>query len=483
MQKKQMFNLEYSYLSLPSKFYQLVKPASFRKPETVLLNEALLKELNISFVNQEDVISFLLENETDNNLTSFAQAYAGHQFGNFTKLGDGRAIMFGEYVSSLNERIDIQLKGSGRTLYSRGGDGKATLKAMLREYLMSEAMYHLKIPTSRSLLVAKTGERVQRDTVHDGAVVVRLMKSHIRIGTFEYARYFGTTEDLQALTDYTINRLYPEIKNEENPALGLLKKVMSVQIDLVVNWMRVGFIHGVMNTDNISISGETFDYGPCAFMNFYHHDTVFSSIDRNGRYAYGNQTRIIKWNIARFAEALLPVLHLKPDTALQLAQTCIDEFDNIWEGKYYQMMLKKIGIESNNHELYSLVDELLDVMKRLKMDYTNTFWNLSQEISLENSAINNLEFKPWLEKWKNSIDNLSGMEQAKELMNKHNPVFIPRNHLVEQALDEASNGNMNLYLKFLGIITQPYKYQNNLDEFMESPNLDFESSYQTFCGT
>jgi len=478
-----MLNLEYSYLSLPSKFYQLVKPASFSKPETKLLNETLLKALNIPFVNQEDVLAFLLKNESENHITSFAQAYAGHQFGSFTKLGDGRAIVLGEYLTSLNERIDIQLKGSGRTLYSRGGDGKATLKAMLREYLMSEAMHALKVPTSRSLLVANTGEWIQRDIMHHGAVVVRLMKSHIRIGTFEYARHFGTTEDLQALTDYTINRLYPEIKNEENWALGLLKKVMSIQIDLVVNWMRVGFIHGVMNTDNVSISGETFDYGPCAFMNAYHPGTVFSSIDTNGRYAYGNQPQIIKWNIARFAEALLPVLHPNPNTALQLAQASIDVFDTIWTEKYYQMMLNKIGLGSNNHKLYSLVDELLDLMKRLKMDYTNTFWNLSQDIILEDSLINRSDFKPWLEKWKNAIDNSCEILQAKQLMNKHNPVFIPRNHLVEQALNEASNGNMSLFLKLMGITTQPYKYQNNLDKFKEPSDLNFDRSYQTFCGT
>jgi uncharacterized protein YdiU (UPF0061 family) len=483
MQKRPMFNLEYSYLSLPSTFYQLVKPASFRQLETVLLNESLCKELNIPLDNQEDFASFLLENESNTEMTSFAQAYAGHQFGNFTKLGDGRAIVIGEYLSSLNERIDIQLKGSGRTAYSRGGDGKATLRAMLREYLMSEAMYHLKIPTSRSLLVAKTGEWVQRDKMHHGAVVVRLMKSHIRVGTFEYARHFGTTEDLQALTDYTVNRLHPEIKDEENTALGLLKKVMLNQIDLVVNWMRVGFIHGVMNTDNVSISGETFDYGPCAFMNAYHPDTVFSSIDTNGRYAYGNQPNIIKWNIARFAEALLPVLHTNPDNALQLAQACIDAFDPIWEEKYYQMMLNKIGIESNNQEVYYLVDELLDLMKRLKMDYTNTFWNLAQDILSEDSPIHKSDFKPWLEKWKNAIKNSSGMQQAKQLMNKTNPVFIPRNHIVEQALDESINGNTNLFVTLCGIVSNPYKYQDNLKKFTDPSDLDFERSYQTFCGT
>jgi uncharacterized protein YdiU (UPF0061 family) len=238
-----------------------------------------------------------------------------------------------------------------------------------------------------------------------------------------------------------------------------------------------------MNTDNISISGETFDYGPCAFMNVYHPNTVFSSIDINGRYAYGNQPQIIKWNIARFAEALLPVLHPKPDIALQLAQACIDEFDTIWNEKYYKTMLNKIGIESNNPNLYSLVDELLDVMKKLNMDYTNTFLHLSQEISLDDSPINRPDFKPWLEKWKNAINNSCEMQQAKQLMNMHNPVFIPRNHLIEQALDEAVNGNMSLFLKLLDIVSHPYIYQKNLEKFMEPSDADFERSYQTFCGT
>ncbi|MFZ4739615.1 MAG: protein adenylyltransferase SelO [Bacteroidales bacterium] len=478
-----MFKLEYSYLSLPSKFYHLETPASISKPEMLLLNDTLVEELNIPLKNQEDIISFLLDNQSDSNLSSFAQAYAGHQFGYFSNLGDGRAIVMGEYVTPLNKRFDIQLKGSGRTLYSRGGDGKATLKAMLREYLMSEAMHFLKIPTSRSLAVAKTGEWVQREIKHEGAVLARLMKSHIRIGTFEYARHYGTTEDLQALTNYTINRLYPEIQLEENPVIGLLKKVMTVQIDLVVNWMRVGFIHGVMNTDNVSISGETFDYGPCAFMNTYHPETVFSSIDSNGRYAFGNQPEIIKWNIARFAEALLPIIHYDIDKSLQLAQSAINEFDEIWEQKYYKTMLNKIGIESNNPKLYSLVDELLNLMKRLKMDYCNTFWELSQEMSSEDSPINRSDFKPWLEKWKNAIDNSCEMQQAKQLMNTQNPVFIPRNQIVEQALDKAVNGNLSLFQKLLGMLSNPYKYKNNLYKFMKPPDIDFERNYQTFCGT
>ena len=483
MQKKPLIKLEYSYLSLPPKFYQLENPASFSKPEMVMLNVTLLEELQIQERNQEDLISFFLANQSENAGPSFAQAYAGHQFGHFTKLGDGRAIVMGEYLNPFNQRFDIQLKGGGRTLYSRGGDGKATLKAMLREYLMSEAMHHLNIPTSRSLFVAKTGEWVQREVQHEGSVLARLMKSHIRIGTFEYARHYGTIEDLQAITNYTINRLYPKIQHEENPVISLIKKVMSMQIDLVVNWMRVGFIHGVMNTDNISISGETFDYGPCSFLNVYHPDTVFSSIDSHGRYAFGNQPKIIKWNIVRFAEALLPIIHHDKDKSLQLAQSAVDEFDEMWNEKYYATMLNKIGIESNEAKLYPLVDELLDLMIKLKMDYTNSFWDLSQDISLEDSLKNRSDFKPWLEKWKSTIDNSCGMHEAKELMKIHNPVYIPRNHLFEQALEEAINGNLSLFKKLLGIVSRPYQYQNAMDEFMEPSDSDFERSYKTFCGT
>ncbi len=483
MQKRPMINLDYSYLSLPNTFYQLVKPAAFSKPQTVLLNEALLKELSIPFANKEELLSFLVENKGVDKTSSFAQAYAGHQFGNFTKLGDGRAIVIGEYITPTNKRFDIQLKGGGRTLYSRGGDGKATLKAMLREYLISEAMHYLNIPTSRSLLVAKTGEFVQREKQQDGAVVARLMKSHIRIGTFEYARHLGTTEDLKALTEYTINRLYPEIKNDENPALSLLKKLRSVQIDLVVNWMRIGFIHGVMNTDNVAISGETFDYGPCAFMNVYNPTTVFSSIDINGRYAFGNQPNIIKWNIARFADALLPIIHPEPATALQLAQTCIDEFEPIWYEKYYEMMLLKLGIQKKAPELYVLVDELLTLMFTLKLDYTNTFLALTSNTGSEVEKMATPEFKIWLEKWKNTINNSGGIEKARKCMQENNPAFIPRNHLVEEALDAATNGNFNVIEKLLVVLSRPYQYQEKLSHFTIPPPTVFENEYATYCGT
>jgi uncharacterized protein YdiU (UPF0061 family) len=331
--------------------------------------------------------------------------------------------------------------------------------------------------------VAKTGEFVQREKVQAGAVLVRVMKSHIRIGTFEYAGHLGTTEDLRALNDYTIHRLYPEMKREGSPALNLLKKVMTVQIDLVVNWMRVGFVHGVMNTDNVSISGETFDYGPCAFMNAYHPDTVYSSIDTTGRYAFGNQPNMIKWNIARLAEALLPVIHPEPSTALQLAQACIDQFDTIWVDKYYEMMLLKLGIEEKAPELHSLVDELLALMQQLKLDYTNTFLELTHDQVTGEGTRTGPEFKPWLDQWKNILNNSNGVEQAKNRMKENNPAFVPRNHLVEEALDAAANGNLNLFNQLLVVLRKPYHYRENLSHFTVPPPPVFEKGYATYCGT
>ena len=354
---------------------------------------------------------------------------------------------------------------------------------MLREYLISEAIHYLNIPSSRSLAIIKTGEPVFRENVEEGAILARVMKSHIRVGTFEYASYFGSVDDLKALTSYTINRLYPEIKENENPVIDFLDKVMINQIELVLNWMRVGFIHGVMNTDNTSIAGETFDYGPCAFINTYHPETVYSSIDHNGRYAFGNQPKIIKWNISRFAEALLSIIHHDKEKSLQLAQATIDQFDEIWKMKYYGMMLNKIGIDNNDESLYTLVDELLDCMKKLHMDYTNTFWSLSHDNIPEDGQINSSDFKPWLKKWQDYIDMSSNMKQAKHMMKKYNPAIIPRNHLVEQALEDVVNGNPNSFQRLLKIISMPYQYQQGLDEFMKPPGSKFERNYQTYCGT
>lgn len=479
------FNFDNTYLTLPEKFYSLVRPTVVKKPEFVVLNKALFSMLGIDTENNSEVFDLLSGVSVHTTLSPFAQAYAGHQFGHFTMLGDGRAIILGEHLTSDNNRLDIQMKGAGKTPYARGGDGKATLKAMLREYLMSEAMHHLNIPSSRSLAVFKTGEKVYRESVEEGAALIRVMKSHIRIGTFEYASYYGAPNDLQALLNYTMNRIYPHIQENESPALQLLEAVMQAQIDLVVNWMRVGFIHGVMNTDNVSISGETFDYGPCAFMNTYHPQTVFSSIDVHGRYSFGNQPKIIHWNLVKLAQALLPLIDSNTEKAIQLAQQQINRFETLWDDAFYSAMLDKLGIEIKTKEDRSLVDELLAIMQQQKLDYTNTFAALSSEIETLTETLSGYpSMVPWLEKWKSSIlKNPEGLAAAKKLMSSYNPVFIPRNHKVEEALDEACSGNFNSLNVLVNLLRSPYRFQADFLDFMQAPSGEFENNYQTFCGT
>jgi serine/tyrosine/threonine adenylyltransferase len=485
MMKKRIFNFDHSYSTLPSKFYARVRPSLVGHPEAFLINLELIRELDIDIANREEELTRILSGNTiEPNSYPIAQAYAGHQFGHFTMLGDGRAITLGEHIASDNRRYDIQLKGSGQTPYSRNGDGKATLKAMLREYFMSEAMHHLNISTSRSLAVIKTGEAVYRENIQEGAVLTRVMKSHIRVGTFEFASFFGTREDLQQLTDYTINRHFPEHKTSEQPALRLLEEVISAQIKLVAQWMRVGFIHGVMNTDNTSVSGETFDYGPCAFMNAYHPETVFSSIDANGRYAFGNQHRIIKWNLSRFAEALLPIIHEEKETSVKLAQQAIDAFDGLWDRTYYRVMFNKLGIEHEKNGDRSLLDELLVWMRSTHADYTNTFSALSSG----NDSDNNPLVKPipglWLKKWRKRVSgNSNGLQTALSIMKKTNPVFIPRNHLVEEALEKAVSADVSLFNQLLDMLKTPYSYQKHYHSYLSPPDSAFEKNYQTFCGT
>ncbi len=481
MQKNKMFNFDYSYLSLPNTFYSNTAINRFPKPEVLIINKKLCNKLNLDFNIKDDLTNLLLKK--DKYDSSFSQAYAGHQFGHFTKLGDGRAIIIGEHVSRDNQRYDFQLKGSGKTRYSRNGDGKATLKSMLREYLFSEAMYYLNIPSSRSLALIKTGEYIYRQNKQQGGILARVMKSHIRVGTFEYASYFCSKNELNLLTSYTVNRLQNGVHEYKNPPLNLLNKVMRTQIDLIVNWMRVGFIHGVMNTDNTSITGETFDYGPCAFINTYNPATTYSSIDQNQRYAFGNQPKMIKWNILRFAESLLPIIHHDKETSLKLAKSIIDQFDELWETKYYGMMLKKIGIKENNKTLYPLIKELLFFMKKNNKDYNNMFYSLSKYHLSTNEEMNHSEFIKWKKKWRYNLEKKSSIKQAKLLMRKHNPIIIPRNHIVEEVIEKAMSGNIHSFLKYLNIISKPYNMREGLNIFMTPPDKNFEKNFKTHCGT
>lgn len=485
MMQKPIFNFEHTYAELPEIFFSKVNPTYVNNPNLLILNEGLMAELGVSKeLNVLNLTTVLTGNQIDSNSKPIAQAYAGHQFGNFTMLGDGRAILLGEHLTESGKRFDIQLKGSGRTPYARGGDGRATVKAMLREFLMSEAMHYLGIPSSRSLAVVATGEQIYRNPPQPGAVLTRVMKSHLRVGTFEFASYYGKKDNLQILTDYTISRLFPELKNTENSALALLENVMQLQIDLVAEWMRVGFIHGVMNTDNTSISGETFDYGPCAFMNAYNLKTVFSSIDTQARYAFGNQPNIIKWNLVCLAEALLPIIHNEEQEAISLAQDVINAFEAKWQEKYLATMLKKIGIEDVNPADQHLVTDLLDWMQLNKADFTNTFTDLRSILEGKPQKSQYTDLSNWVMNWKNRVSETEGgLEKALELMKQNNPIYIPRNNLVEAALEKAESNDFSDFDNLLEVVRSPYDFNERYSDFIIPPAMEFEVDYKTFCGT
>ena len=363
------WHFDNTYSKLSNTFKEDIKPTPVHDPELIILNEQLAADLNLDFskIKDKDLSSIFSGNSLPDGSNTIAQAYAGHQFGHFTMLGDGRAVLLGEHISNKNKRFDIQFKGSGRTSFSRGGDGRAALGPMLREYIISEAINALNIPTTRSLAVVKTGEKVVRENLLEGAILTRVASSHIRVGTFQYVAARQNIEDLKTLVDYTTERHYPQIKSSKTKALDLLNLVMEKQCQLVVDWMRVGFIHGVMNTDNMTISGETIDYGPCAFMDQYHPKTVFSSIDKLGRYAYSNQPPITKWNLTRFAECLIPVIDKNEDTAIKIATDVIDNFQNIYEKKWLNMMRDKLGLFGEDKNDRKLVDDLLNWMEKIKL--------------------------------------------------------------------------------------------------------------------
>ncbi|MBA5629843.1 protein adenylyltransferase SelO [Moheibacter lacus] len=484
MKSDSIFNFDNSYKKLSPKFFESVHPFPAPNPELLLLNQDLLKELDLENADKNELAQILSGNKLAVGSEPIAQAYAGHQFGHFTMLGDGRAILLGEHLTNSEKRLDIQLKGSGQTPFSRRGDGKATLKSMLREYLMSEAIHHLGIPTSRSLAVIKTGEKVYREMLQDGAVLTRIMRSHIRVGTFEFARYFGGIEYVDELMKYTTHRHFPELKEAKNQALALLEKVMELQMDLIINWTRVGFIHGVMNTDNASISDETFDYGPCAFLGKYIPETVFSSIDTHGRYAFGNQPNIIKWNLARFAETLIPLIDSDEKKAIEMATEKINEFDQKFTQKWYRMYASKLGFVEIKEGDEKLVDEFLGLMEIHQKDYTNSFTFLRMpEIFDENQFFLDEKFEAWISKWKLRIQNQEGGKQAAfDLMQKTNPVFIPRNYFVEKALETAVNGDLTEFNSFLEILKNPYEFNLENKNYLHAPEA-FDAEFVTFCGT
>ena len=473
-----------TYYKLPNSFKENIKPIPVKKPELIILNKNLTKELNLDFsnLNNKEISEIFAGNSLPKGSNSIAQAYAGHQFGHFTMLGDGRAVLIGEHLSKKKDRYDIQFKGSGKTAFSRNGDGRAALGPMLREYIVSEAMHNLSIPTTRSLAVVKTGEEVIRETPLHGAILTRVALSHIRVGTFQYIAARQKKNELETLLNYVIKRHYPNIENSKNKAIDLLKTVLDKQIDLVVNWMRVGFIHGVMNTDNMSISGETIDYGPCAFMDTYDPKTVFSSIDQMGRYAYCNQPIITKWNLSRFAECLIPLIDQDQNKAIQLATEIINTFEKKYEEKWLNMMRDKLGLFGTDEKDKFLILDLLTWMHQKKIDYTNTFCHL---MNFKIQKIKNYEdniFQNWKKRWQKRLStNNNTPEKYIKLMRSVNPLVIPRNHKVEEALHEANQDNFIPINQLLEILNNPYTEQKNIIEY-QIPSISNEK-YQTFCGT
>ena len=474
-----------TYSKLPESFLSNTSPTPVKSPELTILNDSLVEDLGLNFskLNKENLSKLFSGNTLPEGSKAISQAYAGHQFGNFTMLGDGRAVLMGEHISKNNERLDIQFKGSGKTPFSRNGDGRAALGPMLREYIISEAMHALNIPTTRSLAVVKTGEDVVREEMLPGGILTRVASSHLRVGTFQYIATRQNENELKLLVNYTIDRHYPNINQSKNKALDLLKVLMERQIDLVINWMRVGFIHGVMNTDNMTISGETIDYGPCAFMDTYDPQTVFSSIDRLGRYAYFNQPSITKWNLARFAECLIPLIDEDKDKAIDIATKEINSFEKVYELKWLNMMRDKLGLFGEDPKDQVLILDLLTWMHKNKADYTNTFCFL-MNIKIKNDEIYKDEnFLIWKKRWEDRLKlNNNTHEKFLKLMRSVNPLIIPRNHKVEEALKAAINNDLTQLKKLIKILENPYHDQKNIIDYQSSPSLSGQK-YQTFCGT
>ena len=474
-----------TYSKLPNTMLSKLAPIPVKAPEIIIINHSLSKQLGLDFSNtsNENLALIFSGNVLPEGSDTIAQAYAGHQFGHFTMLGDGRAIVIGEHISKNNQRFDIQFKGSGKTPFSRNGDGRAALGPMLRQYIISEAMHALNIPTTRSLAVVKTGETVARETPLIGAILTRVAESHIRVGTFQYAVISNDKKNLKTLFDYTVDRHYPNIKDSKTPALDLLKTVIEKQTKLVVDWMRVGFIHGVMNTDNMAISGETIDYGPCAFMDTYDPETVFSSIDQQGRYAYFNQPGVTKWNLARLAESLIPLIDNNKDKAIKIATETINGFAELYKKNWFEMMRNKLGLLGEDLKDEGLIIDLLTWMHQNKADYTNTFCYLMNEKIKEDKIYSNQEFISWKQQWQERLKlHNNSPEKYLKLMHSSNPLIIPRNHKVEEALEAANNDDLNPMKNLLKVLERPYENQEGISDY-QSPAPPSDKKYQTFCGT
>jgi uncharacterized protein YdiU (UPF0061 family) len=487
------FHFDNSYSRLPSRFYTKLEPTPVPNPGPVRVNSGLADLLGIDadWLASEEGTQVLAGNRVPEGSEPIATVYAGHQFGGWSpQLGDGRAILLGEVIGRDQLRYDIQLKGSGRTPYSRGGDGKAPLGPVLREYIVSEAMAAFGVPTSRSLAAVTTGEHVFRPPeALPGAVLTRVAQSHIRIGTFQYFYSLQDVEALQILTDHVINRHYPAAALSDNPARAMLDGVVAAQASLVAQWQLLGFIHGVMNTDNMLLSGETIDYGPCAFMDAFHPDRVFSSIDHQGRYAYSNQPSIAHWNLANLAQSLVPVLDSDRERATTQAQEAIDVFPDLFQSAYRRGMARKLGLTELEAEDDSLATEFLGLMTREQSDFTLAFRRLA-ELAKPASAqgiADLFEFSEayagWLQRWSQRVEqDKQSADERQASMFSANPAFIPRNHLVEAAISNAIEEDFSPFNQLLDLLEASRDYDPGLREIARPPRAD-EIVAQTFCGT
>ena len=479
------WRLEHTYTELPQLFHSPATPTAVREPRLVAFNRPLAARLGLDPETLADPggAAIFAGNALPEGARPIAQAYAGHQFGHFTTLGDGRAILLGEQITPSGERLDIQLKGPGRTRFSRRGDGRAALGPMLREYIISEAMHALGIPTTRSLAVVATGEPVYRETALQGAVLTRVAASHIRVGTMQWAAGHDDTGATRALADYTLARHYPELGDSPEPSIALFEAIVGRQAALIARWQLVGFIHGVMNTDNMALSGETIDYGPCAFMDTYDPATVFSSIDHGGRYAYGNQPPIAQWNLARLAEAMLPLFDPDADRAVERATAALDRFPGLFEQHRLDGMRAKLGLFTREQDDQALADDLLAWMQRRGADFTNTF----RALTSGRPAADSMGADPELAAWHRRLDERRGRQpqapaEVHALMRRHNPAFIPRNHTVEEALLAATTADdLSVMERLLEVLTTPYDHDRDLPMF-DAPGSG-DRTYRTFCGT
>ena len=488
------WRFDHSYARLPERFHARIGPEPVSAPTVMLVNRGLANDLglDLSQASAESLAQLFSGNRLPVDAVPLAQAYAGHQFGHFAMLGDGRAVLWGEQITPAGSRCDLQFKGSGRTPFSRRGDGRAALGPMLREYLISEAMHGLGIPTTRSLAVAGTGDWVYREGPESGAVLTRVAASHLRVGSFQYAAGISRPNaqaqgewPVRQLLNYAIARHDPELADAERPALAFLQAVIARQVSLLVHWMRVGFVHGVMNTDNMALSGETIDYGPCAFIDAYHPDTVFSSIDHAGRYAYGNQPAIAQWNLARLAEALLTEIDPDTNKAIDLAGSAIESFSTQYEAAWFAMMSRKIGLSVGSvvsEDDRALILDLLHCMQEAQADFTHTFWRLGQSND-HARLIDQEDFASWKLRWRARLgSDPAQWRRAQQLMQGENPVVVPRNAQVEEALRAAAQDhNLGPFEALLLQVQHPYDPEGKSSSLVV-PGAPIPG-YRTFCGT